>query len=103
APYFKRILLEESAGNHGDHGMILNAARTVDSKVAAGRGLQTMLLVISPQGEFGHQLGPSVRVVRVVGPFRQVLREKNFLADVGLQKIRIDASGRGKNNFVNFR
>ena len=36
APNLERILLDEGASDHGDHGVIFHAARAVDREVAAG-------------------------------------------------------------------
>jgi hypothetical protein len=82
--------------------MIFDAARAVHGEVAAGRSREAMLFAIRLQRKFGHQLGPSVGVVRVVGAFRQAFREEDFLADVRLEKVGVDAAGRSENDFVNF-
>src|SRR5207248_3092397 len=65
APDFERILPQEGARNHGDDRVILHASRTIHGKVTARSAAQTVLFGIGLQGEFTHQFGPAVGVVRV--------------------------------------
>ena len=50
APDLERILADEGAGDHGDDGVIFDAARAVDGEVAAGGRLHASLRARRPAG-----------------------------------------------------
>jgi hypothetical protein len=82
--------------------VILHASRSVYREVAAGGGAQPVLLGVSLQREFSHQLGPAVGVVSVIRSFGELFRQVDLFVRVRLKKIRIDAAGRGKHYFFDF-
>ena len=99
APDLERVLPDECPGNHGYDRVVLVAARAVNREVAADHRLEAVLPVQGTEGEFAHQLGPAVHVVGVVGRADLILGEKQPFCWVGLQMVRVDAAGRGVNDF----
>src|ERR1039457_3566473 len=100
APDLEWVLLNECASDHGNNGMVLDAAGTVDGEVAARHGFQSMFTRVSLESEFPHEFRPAIHVVGVVGALCEVFGEIDFFFDIGLQEIRIDATGRCKNDFL---
>src|SRR5207302_521989 len=76
--------------------------RTIHGKVTARSAAQTVLFGIGLQGEFTHQFGPAVGVVRVIGALGEVFGEVEFLVDIGLQKVGVHTAGRSKDHFFHF-
>src|SRR3990172_84823 len=62
-----------------------------------------MLPVVRSQRELSHQLGPSVHVIRIIGRFDQIFGKINLFLRIRLKVIRINATGRSKNNLQNTR
>src|SRR5260370_37090396 len=75
---------------------------TIDCEVAAGGGAHSVVLRVSLQREFAHQLGPAVRIVGVIRTFGEILREIELLFRVRLQKIWVDAARRSEPHFSYF-
>src|SRR5262249_21699730 len=68
-------------------------------EIAARGGADSVLFGVRLEGEFGHEFGPPVGIVGVVGPVGEVLGKVDLLVNVGLQEVRIDTAGGGEDDF----
>ena len=100
APDLEGVLADEGAGDHGDHRVVLDAALAVDGEEAAGGRLETEVPGVGGERHLGHQLGPAVHVVGVVGRPHHLLGEIELLADVPLEEVRIDAARGGEDELL---
>ena len=79
------VFSAKGAGDQGHDGVAFSAARTVDGEVAADGGFEPEFRVVGGEGEFGHELGPTVEVVGLVGRADAVFRQVDLLHGVGLE------------------
>src|SRR5262249_40253557 len=100
-PYFKWILPDECASNHGDDCVIFFSARPIDGEVTARRSAKPAALSILLQCEFTHQLRPTIHVVSVVWRAREILGQIELLLRVFLKINSIDTSRGSKYHLFN--